>query len=307
MIDHMDMKVYDSTSFVLPLPDTHRFPMDKYRLLSERVKLELPEVEVLVAPAISRTAVEYVHDKKYVADVFDGRLDAQAQRRIGFPWSKGLVERSRRSVGATVAASHAALTDGVSVNLAGGTHHAHHDFGSGFCVFNDVAIAIDQMKRIGVKQFAVVDCDVHQGDGTAKLHENDDQVLTVSLHGAENFPFRKMNSSIDIALPRGVTDQPYLSALRKALDRVDSFAPDMIFYVAGADPFAGDKLGHLRLSKDGLSVRDQLVIDGARQRQIPLAITMGGGYAEDISDIVDIHFNTVRLALLSASAFNGTL
>ena len=281
--------------------------MDKYRLLSKRVKLELSEVEVLVAPAISRTAVEYVHDKRYVADVFNGRLDEQAQRRIGFPWSKALVERSRRSVGATVAASHAALVDGVSVNLAGGTHHAHHDFGSGFCVFNDVAIAIDQMKRVGVKQFAVVDCDVHQGDGTAKLLENDEQVLTVSLHGAKNFPFRKMNSSIDIALPQGITDQPYLAALRKVLYQVDSFAPEMIFYVAGADPFAGDKLGHLHLSKDGLSVRDQLVIDFARDRQMPLAITMGGGYAEDISDIVDIHFNTVRLALVSASAFNGIL
>jgi len=301
------MKVFDSTSFVLPLPANHRFPMSKYQLLSERVKAELPEVEVLVAPAASRGAIERIHDAAYVAQVFSGSLTPQQQRRIGFPWSERLVERSRRSVGATIAASKAAMVDGVSVNLAGGTHHAHADFGAGFCVFNDVAVAVEDIRKFGREKVAIIDCDVHQGDGTAKIFEKDPDTLTISLHGAENFPFRKMKSNLDVALPSGASDEVYLQALRRALLVLEEFDPDMVFYVAGADPFEHDKLGHLKLSKEGLVLRDQTVLRTARRCNAPIVIVMGGGYATHIPDIVDIHFNTVRLALTSASAFNGTM
>ena len=301
------MKVFDSTSFVLTLPPGHRFPMEKYRLLSQRVQTELPEIEVLVAPPASRKAIEVVHDVAYVDMVFTGTLEESAQRRIGFPWSASLVERSRRSVGATVAACTAALSDGVSVNLAGGTHHAHTDFGAGFCVFNDVAVAVREMQNRQHRRIAVIDCDVHQGDGTAKIFEDDPNVMTVSLHGAQNFPFRKTESSIDIALPNGTSDADYLNALEKTLQEVELFEPEMLFYVAGADPFHDDKLGRLSLTKEGLLLRDQMVLNQARRHFTPMVIVMGGGYADHIPDIVDIHFNTVRLALESASAFNGTI
>ncbi len=301
------MKVFDSTSFVLPLPANHRFPMSKYQLLSERVKAELPEVEVLIAPAASRYAIERIHEATYVDKVFSGTLAPQQQRRIGFPWSKGLVERSRRSVGATMAASKAALVDGVSVNLAGGTHHAHADFGAGFCVFNDVAVAVEDVRKVGREKIAIIDCDVHQGDGTAKIFEDDPQTLTISIHGAQNFPFRKTKSNLDVALPNGAADDVYLQALRRALAVLEDFNPDMVFYVAGADPYEHDTLGHLKLSKEGLVLRDQTVLRTASRCNAPTVIVMGGGYATHIPDIVDIHFNTVRLALTSASAFNGTI
>ena len=301
------MKVFDSTSFVLPLPAHHRFPMLKYQLLSERVKSELPEIEVLIAPAASRSAIERVHDATYVDRVFSGTLAPQHQRRIGFPWSPMLVERSRRSVGATMAASKAALADGVSVNLAGGTHHAHADFGAGFCVFNDVAIAVEEIRNLGKRRIAIIDCDVHQGDGTAKIFENDPQILTISIHGAQNFPFRKTKSNLDVPLANGASDHDYLQGLQSALDVLAEFRPNMVFYIAGADPYEHDKLGHLKVSKEGLLLRDQVVLRTARRCQAPIVIVMGGGYATHIPDIVDIHFNTVRLALTSASAFNGIM
>ena len=281
--------------------------MLKYQLLSDRVKAELPEIEVLIAPAASRKAIERVHTATYVERVFSGTLASQHQRRIGFPWSPGLVERSRRSVGATIAASKAAMVDGVSVNLAGGTHHAHADFGAGFCVFNDVAIAVEEIRNLGKKSIAIIDCDVHQGDGTAKIFENDPQTLTISLHGAENFPFRKTKSDLDVPLPSGTSDTVYLNGLQSALKVLTDFHPDMVFYIAGADPYEQDKLGHLKVSKEGLLLRDQIVLGTARECHAPVVIVMGGGYAAHIPDIVDIHFNTVRLALTSASAFNGIM
>lgn len=301
------MKVFDSTLFELQLPEKHRFPMLKYRLLAERVRSELPEVEMLVAPAIEREFIESVHSPDYVARVFGGRLSQSEQRRIGFPWSVSLVERSRRSAGATNAAATAALLDGVAVNLAGGTHHAHEDFGSGFCVFNDIAIAIRRLAGEGLSRFAVVDLDVHQGDGTAAIFESTPDVLTTSIHCESNFPFRKAKSDIDIALKRGCEDEAYLIELDELLKRVLAHRPDMVFFLAGADPFIGDKLGHLALSKQGLLLRDQKVLDWAKHHTLPLTICMGGGYAPDIPDIVDIHFNTVRLALSHSSEFNGIL
>jgi acetoin utilization deacetylase AcuC-like enzyme len=299
------MKVFDSTSFELILPASHRFPMLKYRLLSARVNCELPEISMLMAPASSREDIERVHASSYVSQVFDGTLSASEERRIGFPWSPSLVERSRRSVGATQAAAHSALLDGVSVNLAGGTHHAHHEFGSGFCVFNDIAIAIRVLQEKGIRRLAVLDLDVHQGDGTAALFEFDANVLTTSVHCGTNFPFRKIASDLDIALENGTGDEQYLDAVKYALARISVHGPDILFYLAGADPYVEDKLGHLSVSKSGLLLRDELVFTWARRTATPVAIVMGGGYATRIDDIVDIHFNTVRLALDHASAFNG--
>lgn len=301
------MKVFDSTSFELKLPATHRFPMLKYRLLAERVRAELPEVNILVAPKSTRTDIERIHSPAYVSQVFEGRLSKSEERRIGFPWSPSLVERSRRSAGATQAAAEAALLDGVSVNLAGGTHHAHRDFGSGFCVFNDIAIAIRSVQQQGLTRLAVLDFDVHQGDGTARLFESDPSVFTTSIHCETNFPFRKASSDLDIALPKGTSDTTYLNAVDKVLSQVESFKPSLIFYLAGADPYEDDTLGHLCLSKSGLLLRDERVLTWARQLSMPIAIVMGGGYAHRIPDIVDIHFNTVRLALDHASEFNGTV
>ncbi|MGB0647393.1 MAG: histone deacetylase [Bradymonadia bacterium] len=301
------MKVFDSTLFELQLPENHRFPMLKYRLLADRVRSELPEANILTAPAIDRELIESVHTPDYVARVFDGRLSPSEQRRIGFPWSQSLVERSRRSAGATNAAATSALEDGVSVNLAGGTHHAHADFGSGFCVFNDIAIAIHHLQKEGLDRFAVIDLDVHQGDGTATLFASAPDVMTTSMHCESNFPFRKAKSSIDIALKKGCKDEDYLTALNGLLTSVLAHRPEMVFFLAGADPFMGDKLGHLALSKYGLLLRDQTVLDWAKQNELPVTICMGGGYAPKISDIVDIHFNTVRLALAHSSELNGTL
>lgn len=301
------MKVFDSTSFELQLPPKHRFPMLKYRLLAERVRNELPEVSVLVAPKSSRQDIERVHSTHYVSQIFEGTLTKSEERRIGFPWSPSLVERSRRSAGATQAAAQAAITDGVSVNLAGGTHHAHADFGSGFCVFNDIGIAIRSLQSQGIQRLAVLDLDVHQGDGTAKLFESDVDILTTSIHCETNFPFRKAVSDVDVGLPKGSTDHVYLDALEQVLARIETFQPQLVFYLAGADPYEADTLGHLAITKSGLLLRDERALSWARQFETPMVIVMGGGYADNIPDIVDIHFNTVRLALDHASEFNGTV
>lgn len=276
-------------------------------MLAERVRNELPEVNILVAPKSSRQDIERVHSRHYVSQVFDGTLSKSEERRIGFPWSPSLVERSRRSAGATQAAAQAALVDGVSVNLAGGTHHAHQDFGSGFCVFNDIGIAIKSLQKQGLQRLAVLDLDVHQGDGTATLFENDTTVLTTSIHCETNFPFRKASSDVDIGLPKGSTDRVYFNAMEQVLMRIEAFKPQLVFYLAGADPYEADSLGHLAITKSGLLLRDERALSWARQFETPMAIVMGGGYAQNIPDIVDIHFNTVRLALDHASEFNGTV
>lgn len=303
-----DMKVFDSTSFELTLPVDHRFPMRKYGLLSERVRQELPEVDVKIAPSVEHDDVIAVHKESYVERVYSGDLSKAEVRRIGFPWSRSLVERSLRSVGATVAASVAALEDGVSVNLAGGTHHAHPDFGAGYCVFNDIAIAAQRLLNLGqVRRIAIIDCDVHQGDGTARIFQGHPQVVAASIHGADNYPFNKARSHLDIPLPKGAGDREYARALSGLLKRLEDYAPEFVFYLAGADPYEADSLGHLSLSKDGLFDRDQSVLNWSRQHQLPVSIAMGGGYARNVSDIVDIHFNTVQLALVHASAFNGIM
>jgi len=294
------VKLYYTDHFVLPLPVGHRFPMVKYARLRERV-LESGRFcadDLTVPEAASDAALMLAHDADYVRRVRDGRLDSAEIRRIGFPWTAEMVERSRRSAGATLAACRSALEDGCAVNLAGGTHHAHRDFGSGFCVFNDSAVAALTMRAEGrARKIAIIDCDVHQGDGTAAILENEAEVFTCSLHGAKNFPFRKQASDLDIEFADGTGDAPYLEALQQALDRVfDSFGPELVIYLAGADPYEGDRLGRLALSMAGLAARDTRVLESCRERGIPVAITMAGGYAHQIDDTVAIHLATVTIA-----------
>lgn len=294
------MRCFYSDTFVLPLPDGHRFPMAKYARLRELLLRErvVGPADLHEAPRASFEDLRLVHTPAYIEAVFSGTLPRDMQRRIGFPWSPEMVERSRRSVGATMAAARAALEDGCSASLAGGTHHAFADRGEGYCVFNDVAIAARALQRdTGVRRIAVVDCDVHQGNGTAAIFAGDDSVFTLSLHGANNFPFTKERGDLDIALPDGAGDEAYLDALRGALERVLGFGPEMVFYLAGADPYEGDRFGRLRLTIGGLRRRDALVIEGCRQAGIPITLTMSGGYADDVETIARIHANTIHVAV----------
>jgi acetoin utilization deacetylase AcuC-like enzyme len=301
------MKAYYSDRFVLPLPSGHRFPMQKYRMLRERVEAELPDVELDEAPIASDSDLERVHAVDFVARVATGLLNAQEQREIGFPWSPEMVERSRRSVGATIAACRAALRDGFAANLAGGTHHSYASRGAGFCVFNDAAVAARVMQSEAAKrgedmlQVAIVDLDVHQGNGTAAIFQNDPSVFTLSLHGESNYPFSKETSDLDVALPDGCDDANYMEALEKALATMfDRVQPAMLIYLAGADPHAGDRLGRLALSIDGFARRDSLVFAMAAKRGLPVAITMAGGYGRDIDVTVDVHLQTIQLAAVAA-------
>ena len=284
--------------------------MAKYRLLRERLVAEgiLTAADLEIPESISWDDVRLVHDADYVDAVGAGTLSADAQRRIGFPWSPMMVERSRRSVGATLAAARHALSVrlpafalGVSANLAGGTHHAFRDRGEGYCVFNDVAVAAAVLLRDGaVARAAVVDCDVHQGNGTAAIFRDEPSVFTFSMHGANNFPFRKETSDLDVTFDDGAGDDEYLAALARHLPCVlDGYRPDIVFYLAGADPYEGDRLGRLKLTVDGLRTRDRLVFDACRERGLPVAVTMSGGYCPDVDAIVTIHTNTIREAVHS--------
>ncbi len=292
------VRIYSTDHFVLPLPAGHRFPMQKYARLRERVA-EVAADLLVVPEAATREQLSLVHDPGYVAAVIEGTLPERALRRIGFPWSAAMVERSRRSVGATISACRAASTEGCGINLAGGTHHAHRDFGEGFCVFNDAAVAARVMQAEGrAARILIVDLDVHQGDGTAAIFADDADVYTLSLHGRDNFPFRKRASRLDVEFADGTGDDAYLSALSIALPTALSAArADLAIYLAGADPYLGDRLGRLALSKAGLAARDTLVFEAMRSRGIPVAVTMAGGYAKTVDDIVDIHLATVALAL----------
>ncbi len=292
------MRLYYTDNYVLPLPAGHRFPMPKYARLRERVARVMPN-RLALPDAATDDELALAHDHRYIAAVASGTLDDAAQRRIGFPWSPAMVERSRRSAGATVAACRSALVDGCAVNLAGGTHHAHPAFGAGFCVFNDAAVAVRALQRERrIARALIVDLDVHQGDGTAAIFADDDSVFTLSLHGRNNFPFRKQAGSLDVELDDGTGDDAYLAALAVALRRaVDASQPQLAVYLAGADPYAGDRLGRLALSKRGLAMRDALVLDAMRAHDVPVAIAMAGGYAHDIGDTVDIHARTIALAV----------
>ncbi len=294
------MKCFYSDTFVLPLPDGHRFPMAKYSRLRARLVAEgiVDDGNLREAPVADWDQVRLAHTVEYVDAVANGTLSREMQRRIGFPWSPEMVERARRSVGATIAAARAAVEAGCAANLAGGTHHAFADRGEGYCVFNDVAIAIRVLQRDGLaRRVAIIDCDVHQGNGTAAIFAADADVFTLSLHGAKNFPFHKEVSDCDIEFEDGTTAEPYLTALRGALDLVmTTHRPEIVFYLAGADPFEGDRLGRLKLTIDGLRQRDELVLTRCRHDRVPVAITMSGGYAADVEKIVEIHANTIRVA-----------
>jgi len=294
------MKVYYSDLFTLPLPEGHRFPIEKYTLLRKRVMADgvISNRNALIPPPATLEQLRLVHSPDYVRRVIQGELSEKEVRRIGFPWSLGLVERSRRSVGGTIAACRSALQEGVSANLAGGTHHAYPDHGEGYCVFNDCAIAARAMQAENrVRRVVILDCDVHQGNGTAAIFAQDPTVFTFSIHGAKNFPFRKEPSDLDVGLPDGCRDNQYLSLLQPAVEQSLARADaGLVIYLAGADPFEGDRLGRLALSKAGLAERDRLVFSLCAGAGVPVAVTMSGGYAECVEDTVDIHYRTIEIA-----------
>ena len=301
------MQAFYSDQFVLPLPQGHRFPMAKYGMLRDQLALHLPAIGLEEAPSAMDGELAYAHTPAYIAHIAQGTLSAPAQREIGFPWSPAMAERARRSVGATIAAARSAMEQGIAANLAGGTHHAYADKGSGFCVFNDVAVTARVLQsewsrkhRASRAQLkvAVIDLDVHQGNGTASIFKNDDSVFTLSLHGDKNFPFRKESGDLDVPLPDGCGDADYLAALERALEELEQrFDPGFVIYLAGADPFEGDRLGRLKLSFDGLQTRDRRVFDWCFTRRIPMAFVMAGGYGVRIEETVQVQLNTYRIAL----------
>ncbi len=299
------MQVFYSDPFTFPLPPEHRFPLAKYRLLRERVARwpASTGVELALAPRVSRDELLLVHDADYVDAFCRGELDELAQRRIGFPWSPELVERSLRSCGGTVAALRAALRDDAAVYLAGGTHHARADRGAGYCVFNDCAVAARVAQReAGLARVLIVDTDVHQGDGTAAIFAGDASVFTFSIHGADNFPAEKAQSDLDVALPSGCGDAAYLAALAEALpEAISRSRPQLVLFLSGADPLVGDRLGRLAISAAGLRLRDELVFEHLQRLGVPWVTVMGGGYGKDLEQTVSAYESTVRTAVAAAA------
>ena len=295
------MRLFPADRYPLPLPEGHRFPLAKYAALRRRLEAHAAAgvpLEFVEPHAATDDELVRVHDQAYVGRVLAGTLSAAEIRRIGFPWSPALVERSLRSTGAAVDAAAAALADGVAASLAGGTHHAGRDWGEGYCVFNDTAVAARELQARGlVRRVVILDCDVHQGNGTAEIFDGDQSVFTMSIHGARNFPLRKHPGSLDVPLDDGTGDDAYLTALAPAVaESFERGRPDLVLYIAGADPYEGDRLGRLALTKPGLLARDQLVLAAAARAGVPLAIVCGGGYCEEIESIVDIHAATMLLA-----------
>ena len=296
------MRIYYCDHYDIPLPDGHKFPMRKYRLLREALAAD-PDIQLEPALFAPRDAIELAHDTEYVRAFIEGTLPAPAMRRIGFPWSQGLVERSLASAGSTLRSAFEVFGAGITGGLSGGTHHAYRAEGSGFCVFNDIAIAILALRRAGLaRRAAVIDLDVHQGDGTAAIFSGDESVFTFSMHGANNFPFRKQKSSLDVELPDATTDAGYLRQLTSALDRVWEFQPDIVFYQSGVDGLATDRLGRLALTHAGLESRDRIVLEAARGNGLPLVLTLGGGYSDPIEATVAAHATTFRMAAKMAAS-----
>ncbi|MGE0498788.1 MAG: histone deacetylase [Ramlibacter sp.] len=298
------MQVFYADQFVLPLPAGHRFPMAKYQLLRDQLAAHVPGLRLMPAQRASDGELALAHSPAYIRAIQDGTVAPQVMREIGFPWSEAMAERARRSVGATIAACRAAFREGLAANIAGGTHHAYADKGGGFCVFNDAAVAARLMQAEWARthrhplKVAVVDLDVHQGNGTASLFRADPSVFTLSLHGQKNFPFRKEASDWDVDLPDGCRDDEYLQALEMALAEMERrFEPGLVIYLAGADPHEGDRLGRLKLTWDGLEARDRRVFDWAWQRRVPLAFAMAGGYGHRIEDTVQVQVTTYRVAM----------
>ena len=283
----------------LPLPPGHRFPAGKYRMLRDRITTErtLGDARLTRSPVATITELRRAHDENYVAAVLDGTLSADIQRRIGLPLSETLVARSLATTGGSIAAARSALETGLSGQLAGGTHHAHRDFGSGYCVFNDLATAsLAMLAEARVERVAIIDLDVHQGDGNAAILAANAAVFVLSIHGEKNFPFRKVPSTFDIGLPDGTEDRAYMHALAGALEQIAEFRPDLVLYLSGVDPLKSDTLGRLALTFDGLEERDRMLFQFCRRRGIPVSIAIGGGYADPISDSVQAYTNTFRVA-----------
>jgi acetoin utilization deacetylase AcuC-like enzyme len=294
------VKVFYSDHFVLPLPEGHRFPMAKYSMLRERVTANgiCGPGELRTPRAVTDEEVLRAHASGYLERVVCGNLTDKEVRRIGFPWSERMVERSRRASGGTLGACLAALEEGFAANLAGGTHHAFSDRGEGYCAFNDSAIAARAVQAAGLAQrVVVIDTDVHQGNGTAQILRGDPSAFTFSIHGAKNFPFHKEESDLDAPLPDGTADTTFLSTLERNLEKaLDAADADLAIYLAGADPYEGDRLGRLSVTKRGLAERDRMVLEGCRARGIPVAVTMAGGYALNVEDTVDVHFQSIERA-----------
>jgi len=301
------MLAFHSDAHSLALPPGHRFPQSKYRLLREQIERAPGAIRLRAAAPASEGELALAHSPDYVDKVLQGHLSAAEQREIGFPWSPSMAARSRHSVGASIEAARAALAEGVAANLAGGTHHAHADKGSGYCVFNDVAVAARLMQTewhrargsaVPGLRVLVIDLDVHQGNGTAAIFRDDPTVFTFSMHGAKNFPFRKEPSDLDVELPDGCRDAEYLAALQAGLARVWAACGSvgLAFYLAGADPHEGDRLGRLKLSTAGLLARDELVLQALAERRIPVALAMAGGYGHDLASTVAVQVNTLAAA-----------
>lgn len=295
------MKVSHHPDYYLPLPEGHPFPMVKYTLVYDRLRETglLPAANIMLPEEAARADLERVHEKDYLDRLFGEGLSVTEQRAIGVPWSPRLLRRSRLAVQGTILAAEAALEQGRGGNLAGGTHHAFADHGEGFCVLNDIAVAIRRLqhdKRI--ERALVIDLDVHQGNGTAAIFEGDDSVFTFSMHGERNYPSRKMRSTLDIGLPDGIDDEAYLSTLEINLPKlIENFSPDVVFYLAGVDVAAGDRYGRFNLSDDGIRARDRCVLEWTRRHGLPLAITLAGGYSP----------NPVRTAMLHTIVFEEAI
>jgi acetoin utilization deacetylase AcuC-like enzyme len=295
------MKIFYTDTFPIPLPENHSFPKDKYFLLRMRILEELGDqpVELRVPEPASDEAILRAHDPNYIRRLLNGELSDKEIRRVGLPWSPEIVRRTRYSVGGTIAACRAALEEGVAINLGGGTHHAFRDHGQGYCWLNDTAIAARAMQAEGlVRQVLIIDCDVHQGNGTAAILKDDATVFTFSIHGKNNFPYQKEKSDLDVELADGTDDDAYLAALDKGIIRsLENFSADLVIYLAGADPYQEDRFGRLALTKEGLAQRDRLVLRHCYEARLPSAVTMAGGYARNLKDIVDINFQTILSAL----------
>jgi acetoin utilization deacetylase AcuC-like enzyme len=292
------MQVFYTPRYYAEIGEGHVFPIRKFELVRERLLGEgtLQPAEIIEPSPAPLEDVLLVHTEDYVSRLCNGQLTTKEMRRLGLPWSESLVRRSFYAAGGTLAATHAALAEGYSSNLAGGTHHSFADRGEGFCVLNDVAIAIRAMRaRHRIRRAAIVDCDVHQGNGTATIFAGDTETFTFSMHGANNYPLFKALSTLDIELPDGTQDAEYLNTLARHLPAVFAHKPDIVFYLAGADPFAKDKLGRLKLSIDGLRERDTYVLRESHEREVPVVTVMSGGYGKDINDTIEIHCNTIRM------------
>ena len=298
------MKIFYYDHHTFPLPENHRFPADKYRLLRERVQAAglVAADDLVAAPKITAVSLQRAHLPSYLQRLEQGLLSRAEMRRIGLPWSPELINRVQYTVGATTAAARIALRDGLALSLGGGTHHACRDHGQGYCLYNDVVVAARTMQAEGrVRRVAVIDCDVHQGNGTAEIAASDPTIFTFSIHGEKNFPYRKIPGDLDIGLPDKTGDEAYLAALRSGLQQALTLArPELVVYLAGADVYERDRLGRLSLTQAGIGARDQLVLTTCRQAGLPVAVTMAGGYGIEIQETVAIQFQTVQLAVAAS-------